>query len=137
MIDVSDGLGAEAEHLAAASGVGIEIEVDRVPRGEGVSEVAEVAGRDPSELVVSGGEDYELLCAIPRAALADCRPLWSAAGPRCTRSGGSLPVARSGSGSPGGAQFRQAATTSFAGRDVRGSRSRRSARGSRSRRIAS
>ncbi len=73
MIDVSDGLGAEAEHLAAASGVGIEIEVGRVPRGEGVSEIAAAAGRDPDELVASGGEDYELLCAIPRAALADCR----------------------------------------------------------------
>ncbi len=73
MIDVSDGLGAEAEHLAAASGVGIEIEVDRVQRGEGVAEVAAAAGRDPDELMVSGGEDYELLCAIPRAALADCR----------------------------------------------------------------
>ncbi len=72
MIDISDGLGAETEHLAAASGVGVEIEVDRVPRGEGVAEVADAAGRDPYELMVSGGEDYELLCAVPRSALADC-----------------------------------------------------------------
>jgi len=72
MIDVSDGLGAEAEHLAAASAVGIEIELDRVPIAAGVAEVAAAAGRDPTELVVSGGEDYELLCAIPRARLAAC-----------------------------------------------------------------
>lgn len=72
MIDVSDGLGAEAEHLAAASGVGIEVEVDRVHRAEGVAEVADAAGRDPYELMVGGGEDYELLCTIPRARLADC-----------------------------------------------------------------
>ncbi len=72
MIDVSDGLGAEAEHLAAASAVGIEIELDRVPAAAGVAEVAAAAGRDPIELVVSGGEDYELLCAIPRAELAGC-----------------------------------------------------------------
>jgi thiamine-monophosphate kinase len=72
MIDVSDGLGADAEHLAAASGVAIEIEVDRVPVGPGVAEVAAAAGRDPVELVTAGGEDYELLCAIPRARLADC-----------------------------------------------------------------
>ena len=40
MIDVSDGLGADAEHLAAASGLGIEIELDLVPVGDGVREVA-------------------------------------------------------------------------------------------------
>ena len=72
MIDVSDGLGAEAEHLAGASSVGLEIEVDRVPVAPGVAEVAAAAGRDPVELVVSGGEDYELLCAIPRARLGAC-----------------------------------------------------------------
>ena len=72
MVDVSDGLGADAGHLAAASGLGIEIELDRVPVAPGVAEVATAAGRDPTELVVSGGEDYELLCAVPRLALADC-----------------------------------------------------------------
>jgi len=69
MIDVSDGLGADAEQLAAASGLGIEIELGRVPAAAGVSEVAAAAGRDPLELVASGGEDYELLCAVPRSAL--------------------------------------------------------------------
>ena len=72
MIDVSDGLGADAEHLAAASGVGIELELPRVPRAAGVEEAAAAAGRDPFELVASGGEDYELLCSVPRAALAAC-----------------------------------------------------------------
>ena len=72
MIDVSDGLGADAEHLAAASELGIEIEVDRVPVAAGVAEVAAAAGRDPTELVVAGGEDYELLCAVPRVALREC-----------------------------------------------------------------
>ena len=72
MIDVSDGLGADAEHLAAASELGIEIEVDRVPVAAGVAEVAAAAGRDADELAVAGGEDYELLCAVPRVALSEC-----------------------------------------------------------------
>ncbi len=95
MIDVSDGLGADAEHLAAASGLGIEIEVERVPVAAGVGAVAAAAGTDPVELVVSGGEDYELLCAVPRAALADCTAAAERSGSRLTEIGrfvGSGPV---------------------------------------------
>ena len=108
MIDVSDGLGAEAEHLAAASGVGIEIELDRVPAATGVAEVAAAAGRDPIELVVSGGEDYELLCAIPRAELADCVAAVGGDRDRSDRGRpGASPAGPSGSDFPGGVQFMQ------------------------------
>jgi thiamine-monophosphate kinase len=87
MIDVSDGLGADAEHLAAASGQGIEIELDAVPAGAGVEEVSAAAGRDPVELIAAGGEDYELLCAVPRAALGKCAAAASAAGAELTEIG--------------------------------------------------
>ena len=87
MIDVSDGLGADAEHLAAAAGVGVEIDLDLVPMAEGVGEVAAAAGRDPYELLASGGEDYELLCAVPRASLSSCREAAAAAGCRLTEVG--------------------------------------------------
>ncbi len=64
-IDVSDGLGGDARHLAERSGVGLRIEASALPLAPGLAEVAELAGRDRLELAVSGGEDYELLAALP------------------------------------------------------------------------
>ena len=56
MIDISDGLAGDAGHLAAASGVGVAIELERVPRWPGVTPLA----------AVRSGEEYELLVAMPR-----------------------------------------------------------------------
>ena len=92
MIDVSDGLGADAERLSAASGLGIEIEIERVPMADGVRDVAEAAGRDPVELALSGGEDYELLCALPRAALDRAAEAAAAAGTTLTEIGSFVPA---------------------------------------------
>ncbi len=71
MIDLSDGLGADAAHLAAAGGVGLRIEASSLPIAKGVAEVAAAAGREPLELAASGGEDYELLAALPAERLAE------------------------------------------------------------------
>jgi thiamine-monophosphate kinase len=65
MIDLSDGLGGDAVHLAAASGVGLRVDAGTLPLASGVAAVAAAAGRDPLELALSGGEDYELLAALP------------------------------------------------------------------------
>ncbi len=71
MIDLSDGLGGDAGHIAAAGGVALQIEADALPLAPGLAELAEAAERDPLELATSGGEDYELLAALPKERLAD------------------------------------------------------------------
>jgi len=70
MIDVSDGLGADAAHLAKASGARLRIDAGALPLAGGVAEVAAGAGRHPLELAASAGEDYELLAALPPERLA-------------------------------------------------------------------
>lgn len=65
MIDLSDGLGGDATRLAEASGAGLRIDAAALPVAAGVAELALANGRDPLALAVSGGEDYELLAALP------------------------------------------------------------------------
>jgi len=55
-IDISDGLTADLEHFAVASGVGADVDLGRLPIIEGVS--------DPLEAAASG-EEYELLVGAP------------------------------------------------------------------------
>jgi thiamine-monophosphate kinase len=71
MIDLSDGLAGDAAHLARASGVGLRIEAGSLPLAKGVAELAAASALDALELAASGGEDYELLAALPPHLLAE------------------------------------------------------------------
>src|SRR6476646_3189024 len=80
MIDLSDGLASDAGHVAAASGVALNVEAARLRLSPGVAEAAAAAGLDPMRLAVSGGEDYELLATLPPEALEDACSRVAAAG---------------------------------------------------------
>ncbi|MFT4011115.1 MAG: thiamine-phosphate kinase [Nocardioidaceae bacterium] len=65
MIDVSDGLVADAGHIARASGVHVDLDPDAFEIPEPLHAVAAATGADPLEFILGGGEDHALLATFP------------------------------------------------------------------------
>jgi thiamine-monophosphate kinase len=63
-MDVSDGLAGDLVKLCAASGVSAVIDVPAVPLSQPAARALS-AGAVSLEALMSGGDDYEILCAIP------------------------------------------------------------------------
>jgi thiamine-monophosphate kinase len=87
MMDLSDGLAADAARLAKASGCGLQIFPESVPRRSGVS----------LESAFCDGEDFELLFAVPEARVGEMEHEWRQAFPKLALSAiGNLTTAEEG-----------------------------------------
>jgi len=64
MIDISDGLSSDLNHLCSASGVGALIESSLLPIDHQVVELCGRRALDPLQLALHGGEDFELLFTV-------------------------------------------------------------------------
>ena len=65
-MDLSDGLADAVRQIAAACGTGAQVEAAAVPLDPGARAWFERQRRRPIEAALAGGEDYELLFAVPR-----------------------------------------------------------------------
>ncbi|BAH38341.1 MAG TPA: thiamine-phosphate kinase [Gemmatimonas aurantiaca] len=102
MLDISDGLAADARHIAAASGVDLVIDDTRLPLGEGIT----------AQNALRSGEEYELLATMAPSAYEALACAWPAGGVSLTVIGVVGPIGaahRSGQGavSPGHDHFRE------------------------------
>ncbi len=87
MIDISDGLAADLGHILAASHAGAVLEAQSLPIAAATLEVAHALGRDPVDLALYGGDDYELLFTVPAAAVGVTLDVLARQGAAATRIG--------------------------------------------------
>ena len=94
-MDVSDGLAGDLAKLCAASGVSATIDAASVPLS---APAAGLVARSAVgiEALLSGGDDYEILCSVPEARCVDMIAAGRAAGVAVTAIG----TAAAGSGAP-------------------------------------
>ena len=91
-VDISDGLLGDLGHVLRASGVGATIDtsiaIDLIAAGRRGSQAAGLFSVEKQlELVLAGGDDYELAFTAPAAAAAQVRAAGAASGTPVTRLG--------------------------------------------------
>jgi thiamine-monophosphate kinase len=65
MIDISDGLASEIRHICSPSHLGAHLFLDKIPINDEVREIARILGENEYDYVLYGGEDFEVLYAVP------------------------------------------------------------------------
>src|SRR5215204_593424 len=83
MIDLSDGLSSDLNHLCTASGVGALIDSSLLPIDDRVQELCGRRALDPLQLALHGGEDFELLFTIKPTDVARLPRKVDGAGIKC------------------------------------------------------
>ncbi|MGH2764866.1 MAG: thiamine-phosphate kinase [Actinomycetota bacterium] len=73
MIDLSDGLAIDLGRLCEESGVGARVRLPDLPITPGLVDLSAATDADPLDLALHGGEDYELLAALPPDAVEEAR----------------------------------------------------------------
>lgn len=74
MLDLSDGLASDLQHISRGSRVGARVELERLPISDAARRAAEKLGQDPVDWALHGGEDYQLLFTVPPERFADVPP---------------------------------------------------------------
>ena len=75
MIDVSDGLLADLNHLLFPHGLGAILYEEKIPLSSSYSQVVGCFFQETLDLALTGGEDYELLFTVPDNSLEKMQEL--------------------------------------------------------------